>query len=253
MRSRCSPSLALALAVVTVILFGGRVAPDARGDADPASDLLVGTAVYYPYTPPVARSLQATLSRELSQLRRQGLNLKIALIATKVDLGAIPELFGKPQTYADFLDRELAFNGPQPLLVVMPDGFGVAHAGPAAALDGLRVDPRHGANGLARSAALAVLRIAHATGKTVSALALPTSTGKVAGGRPAVVAGVAGAVAFVLVMTALWLRRRGVRRRHADPPPGLSSDSSSDPRRAAEPPGPRRPAAPPGPYTGPHK
>jgi hypothetical protein len=218
---RRPPRLALGLVLMAVVVvFGAGPAPGARADADPPSDLLVGAPVYYPYTPPVAASLQGALARELSALRRRGLNLKVALIATKIDLGAIPELFGKPQTYADFLDRELAFNGPQPLLVVMPDGFGVAHAGPPAGLSGLSVDARHGANGLARSAILAAARIARAAGKPVLLGPIPSPTGAPAGGSSALIPAIAGALVslgLVIGCGLVWRRVRRRRRRHAAP------------------------------------
>ena len=57
----------------------------------------------------------------------------MALIASPTDLGAIPSLFAKPQRYANFLDVEISFfGGKQPLLVVMPNGYGVQGLGPAA-------------------------------------------------------------------------------------------------------------------------
>ncbi len=51
----------------------------------------------------------------------------------------------------------------------MPSGFGVAHAGPAAALKGLRIDASQKSNGLAQAAIQAVQRIAKANGKSTTA------------------------------------------------------------------------------------
>ena len=78
----------------------------------------------------------------------EGLPLKVAIIHSPADLGAIPSIFGKPQGYANFLDREISFNGPVPLLVVMPDGYGVAglHAGVAGAVRRLRLPAGSGKN-----------------------------------------------------------------------------------------------------------
>ena len=79
-----------------------------------------------PTRPPVAAPVQRTLNAETAAAKRAGFPLKVALIASPIDLGVIPDLFGKPQPYADFLDQEISFQGKQPLLVVMAAGYGVA-------------------------------------------------------------------------------------------------------------------------------
>ena len=73
----------------------------ARADGDPASDVLLGENVFYPYAPPVSPALQKTLNAETAAAKAAGFPLKVALIAAPVDLGVIPDLFGKPQQYAD--------------------------------------------------------------------------------------------------------------------------------------------------------
>ena len=40
----------------------------------------------------------------------------------------MPQFFGKPQSYAPFLESEIAFNTKKPLLIVMPQGFGAGRA-----------------------------------------------------------------------------------------------------------------------------
>ena len=47
-------------------------------------------------------------------------------IASKTDLGTVPQFLGRPQPYAGFLQSEIAFNKPKPLVVVMQDGYGTA-------------------------------------------------------------------------------------------------------------------------------
>lgn len=56
--------------------------------------------------------------------------MRVAVIQARRDLGADPELFGRPQLYARFLDAELRsaqYDGA--LIVVMPQGYGVAAGG----------------------------------------------------------------------------------------------------------------------------
>ena len=112
--------------IVCALLVAAMLVPAAAlADGDPASDVLLGQNVFYPYQPPVSKSVAATLNAETAAAKRAGFPLKVALIASPVDLGVIPDLFGKPQKYADFLDQEISFQGKQPLLVVMAAGYGV--------------------------------------------------------------------------------------------------------------------------------
>ena len=54
-----------------------------------------------------------------------GLPIKVAIIGNKTDLGAVPQLWAKPQVYARFLGAELRFVYKDTLLIVMPQGFGI--------------------------------------------------------------------------------------------------------------------------------
>jgi hypothetical protein len=185
----------------------------ALADADPASDVLLGAPAFYPFQPPVSQSLQSQLEQELAQLQKQGLSLKVAIIASPVDLGAIPNLFGQPQTYATFLGREISFQHPQALLVVMPAGFGVYSTGAASALGGLKVDTTGASNGLTQSAILAVQRIAKAADKTVAPGGSASSGSGSGGASPLAIAGiVAGLVVLALAIAAYRLRRTAARR-----------------------------------------
>jgi hypothetical protein len=146
----------------------------------------------------VAQGLQNQLLAELSRLKKRGLNLKVAVIESPVDLGAIPNMFGHPRAYAAFLEREISFNQPQPLLVVMPAGFGLAHAGTADALATLRIDNTRRSNSLTETAILAVKRIAAAAGKAIGADKASSPPG--AGTSPLILF---GAPAFLVVLAAL--------------------------------------------------
>lgn len=121
---------AIAAAVLALTLVS---APRAHADGDPASDVLLGESVFYPYSPAVATALQNKLNAEAAAAAHAHFPIKIALIASPPDLGAIPVLFDKPQQYAKFLEQEISFTGARPqLLVVMPDGYGVQGLNPAA-------------------------------------------------------------------------------------------------------------------------
>ncbi len=52
--------------------------------------MLLGQNVYYPYSPPVPQGVQGTLNAETAAAKKAGLPIKVALIATAVDLGRHP-------------------------------------------------------------------------------------------------------------------------------------------------------------------
>jgi hypothetical protein len=183
-------------------------APAALADADPASDYLLAAPAFYPFQPATSPALRQELEHGLAQLKAKGLNLKVAIIGNPTDLGAVPNLFGKPQAYAKFLSQEISFNQPQPLLVVMPAGFGLAHVGPSGALNGLKIGSAQQSDGLTRSAILAVERLAQANGKPI-AVSSAASGGSGSGGVSPLIT--FGAPALIVVLGALLASR--IRRR----------------------------------------
>lgn len=207
------PARLLCLVVLGLFVLGG--APDLRAvpalaDGDPASDVLLADNVFYPYSPPVPRSLQRTLNAVTAQAKTQGFPIRVALIAAPTDLGVIPDLFGKPQAYAKFLDQEISFTARQRLLVVMATGYGLqGFDGPAqAAARGLAAPVGPTSTDLARAALLAIPRLAAASGHPIRAVAgVPGPAGGASSSRAPLAIGLA--VAALLVAGALaGLRRR---------------------------------------------
>ena len=109
--------------VIAALALAGRAAT-AGADGDPASDVLLEQNVFYPYAPATSPSLQRALDGATAAAASSGVPVKVALIASAVDLGAITQLWRKPQAYGDYLGQEISFSGSQRLLVVMPDGYG---------------------------------------------------------------------------------------------------------------------------------
>jgi hypothetical protein len=191
-----SAGLRRALVVSVLVLVGGTVrAGAAAADADPASDVLLVQNAFLPYQPTTPPALAKALDQALTEIHATGLQLKVAIIGSPIDLGGIPELFGQVTRYARFLETEIAYRSPQPLLVVMPDGLSLRAAGPANALTGLAVDDHQQSGGLARTAVLAVERIAVARGHPIAAPALEPSSG---GGNPGLLLSAAAAVLLVV-------------------------------------------------------
>jgi hypothetical protein len=113
-------------ALVLAVCAGG--AGTARADGDPASDVLVLYNVFVPYEAP-SKTAAAALSKQVQAAYIAGYRVKVAVVATKFDLGAIPSLFGKPTEYAKFLGQELSSFYIGPLLIVMPAGYGIYDGG----------------------------------------------------------------------------------------------------------------------------
>jgi hypothetical protein len=195
----------------------------ALADADPASDVLLGSLAFYPYDPAPSQQLQTQLNRELAQLHQEGLGLKVAIVETPIDLGAIPNMFGKPQTYADFLEQEISFGGPVPLLVVMPAGFGLAHAGSPASLAGLKVDAAQRSDGLTESAILAARRIAQTAGKSAPTGA--TTSPSDSGTSPVIKYALPAILVLLAAFIAARVQRRGARTQQRRRAPARGSSA----------------------------
>jgi hypothetical protein len=213
------------LSVVAAILLAATLFPAAAlADGDPASDVLLGENVFYPFAPTVSSRLQAELNAETAAASRAHFPIKVALIASPADLGAIPSLFGKPQEYANFLDREISSsNNSQPLLVVMRTGYGAQGLDPAAAIAVVRLAAPAGpsTDDLARAAVLAIPKLAAAAGHPIGAVRAGSTAG---GGGPSrllslvllAVAAVAASAAIIEVRR--W--RAGIARRRRARTPG---------------------------------
>lgn len=204
--------VAVALLVTLTASLAAPLTPvTARADGDPASDVLLGQNVFYPYNPPVSSSVQTTLNDETTAAGKAHFPIKVALIGSPTDLGIIPELFGKPQKYANFLDQEISFQGPQPLLVVMATGYGVQGMGPSAASTAaVLAKPVTGQpNDLARAAITAVAKLASATGHPLAGVPGASSAGGSDGSTTLIV------VLLVVAALATAAALIAVRRRQA--------------------------------------
>jgi hypothetical protein len=187
-------------------------ATTARADGDPASDILLGQEVFVTYTVPVPRAKARELEALVASASAGGLRVKVALIATRGDLGSVPSLYGKAKQYAKFLGGELYNIYPGRLLVVMPDGYGFVRGGAVVPRDQRALDelPRPGGGGpaLVAGAERAIRRLAALHGTRIAAV--PAKSGGGARWRDRLELGgiVLSALAIVAIF-ALPRRRRG--------------------------------------------
>ncbi len=161
----------------------GSLPSAAHANGDPASDVLLTDTVFLGYTPP-SKAVEQKLRATLDSATSKGQPVRVALIATRQDLGAVPDFFGKPVEYAKYLADELAAysklqhpNQPNakaqrdPLIIVMPSGVGTNNVPDAVASDLRKVDFGGSASSdeLASAGCWGVQELAKANGTPIAA------------------------------------------------------------------------------------
>jgi hypothetical protein len=152
-------------------------APAALADGDPASDVLVQSALFNPIGSGVSLASQVRLEALLRAGKRAGFPIRVALIAAANDLGTATALWRDPKNYARYLWIELSQLYGGQVLVVMPNGFGLygTRSGSGAVTSG-ELSVRAAAPGageqLATAALSAVPLLARAAGHPIPAAAL---------------------------------------------------------------------------------
>ena len=222
-RSRARLLAQVVASTVILALAAGSLATAARADGDPASDVLATQPLFLPQDAGIPLAQQNQLTTLLGAGANNGYQLRVAIIASSTDLGSVTELWHQPQTYARFLGQELSLVYRGPLLVIMPNGFGLESLNPAAsanpsALAGVKI-PAGGA-GLGAVALTAIQRLADASGHSVEIPAAATAT-TVAGSSNAIPV-IAFAVGLALIVLA-W----GASLRARPPHPGRRKASST--------------------------
>jgi hypothetical protein len=200
------------LAVVAALAPAVVMPAPALADGDPASDVLLLQDVFLPYAPGVPAPLGKSITELLKTTRKAGFPLKVAIIASQQDLGAVPQFFGRPAAYAPFLEREIAFNSKKPLLIVMAAGYGGAAlpGGAQAALQTLDPPRSGGGDDLGRATIDAIVKLSAGAGHPVPAPKLPAAGGGGGGGgtSPLVVFGVPVALLAIGGLLAALRRRQ---------------------------------------------
>jgi hypothetical protein len=169
---------AKALLVVGALLL--IAVPSARADGDPASDYLLGQTSFIPPDAAVPSGYAHQLSTTLTEAKSSGFTIRVALIASRYDMGSVGVLFRQPERYARFLGQELYFVYSGRLLVVMPNGLGVSHGGKAVPSE-QRIAaqlPAPGTTGvaLAATATKAVVQLAAGAGVVIAVPPLAGTT-----------------------------------------------------------------------------
>jgi hypothetical protein len=199
--------VAVAIGLSAVAALGASV--PARADGDPASDVLISQQLFLPADANLSPTLAAQLATAVQQANTGGYSIRVAVIASRVDLGSVTALWRKPMQYARFLGEELVGLYEGRLLIAMPNGLGFfdAQGAPAAeARVARQVRVASGPDALGRAAIAALARLDPA------AAVRARPAGGASGASPVVWIGAVGGAAVAAAGGALVLRRRSARR-----------------------------------------
>ena len=157
-------------AFALVLAIAAALAWPAAGVAngDPASDTLLVRDIFFSYEG-ISTGAENAATDAVNAAKKRGYTIRMAVIASKTDLGLLFGLWRKPQEYATFLWKELSLPGVKfgytgRLLVVMPNGFGYYDKGGRGVravlkkISGIKIGS--GPDGLAIAGANAVRRLA---------------------------------------------------------------------------------------------
>jgi hypothetical protein len=160
--------------------------------------------------------------------KQRGYTIRVAVVGSRQDLGAVPDLFGRPSTYARFLGSELVGRYRGRLLVVMPQGYGFSVKGkadPSGAkpLVGLAPPAGPSSDDLVAAAAATVRALAQGSGVQVPVIPLKTDSASGDSGSSSVqrwllFGGIGAIVVAVAVLSLLfWPTRGGAGEDEPDP------------------------------------
>ena len=185
-------------AILVAVLIVVVMAPAAAlADGDPASDVLVTQNAFVSQDASTGTGELVQIRAVLGAAARAGYPIRLALIGSESDLGSVTALWQRPQSYATFLGQELSLSARAPVLVAMPDGFGLSDSGAHDAAVNrervalARVRPAGSAAALTPAAIRAVQALASAAGHPIPSTALSPSA-------PAAVAGSSDVIAWLV-------------------------------------------------------
>lgn len=205
----------LAAALVVAAVAAVAVPTSARADGDPASDVLYTQKVFIPFDTKSSKGAQTALTTAITNATRVGYPIRVAVIETVPDLGAITSLWGKPKEYANFLDLELVCCYKGPLLIVMPSGIGFAHykKGTSKEYRTLASMPiEQGDDGVVLTATKAVVALSRQAGHPIAMPAVPRTESSSQLGQRLLAGGVVLALVLLLVGGFAFVRWRARAR-----------------------------------------
>jgi hypothetical protein len=173
---------------------------------------LLAQKVFLPFDAKIPTAKAQQLTQLVDNANRAGFPIRVAVIATRVDLGSVTSLWAQPHKYAEFLGSEITFVYRGRLLVVMGNGYGYSKNGKTLPPGPLAKLPPPGPQpaALVSGATTAVQRLAAANGVRL-ALPHPKSKDSTTRDRIIIIAAALTAVALIGAATAARRVRRSQR------------------------------------------
>jgi hypothetical protein len=174
------PPLTRLAAAAALIALAAAATASAHGDA--ATHYLETESLYPGFADRPSLQAELDLLGHLQAAGRRGYPVKVALVAGADDVAETPELLRRPQRHADVVASEVRLQAP--VVIVSPYGLGVAGPKLHGDFDGVDVPQQANGDQLARTAIVAVRRLAAAAGRPLPAR-VPPATGLRASPAPA--------------------------------------------------------------------
>ncbi len=76
--------------LAALVAAGGLAVPLARANGDPASDYLLSQSTFIPFDAKLSQEETEQLNGVVAEAKKQGFTIRVALIASELDLGAVP-------------------------------------------------------------------------------------------------------------------------------------------------------------------
>jgi len=214
---QCSAASRIAAIAILALSIAAWSAGPAAADGDPASDVLATQSLFLPWDAGLSATQQSHLSALLDAAARSGVKVRLAIVTSPTDLGSVSVLWREPHRYAAYLGEELSLLYRGPLLVLMPDGFGMYDAGRTltaaeSAIAGSGPPPP-GASGLLAASVSAVRRLAGAAGRSLGSPLATTRPPAGTASSPIKWLIVAAGAALIIAAWAASLRARPLRLR----------------------------------------
>ena len=147
----------------------------------------------------------------VDEANRVGFTIRVAIVWSRYDLGAVPELWHMPRRFARYVGADIRAAYKSRLLIVFPDGFGFNWAGHSPAAEDVVLAKIHMARspaGLVRSTRTAVKLLAAASGVELGAPAGSKQDSRSRDRLVIALAALGAAALAVLLRLALRRRRR---------------------------------------------
>ena len=219
-------------ALLTIALAASLAPAGAMAHGDPSSHYLETDQLYPGFANRPSQQVELQLAGLLEAARQAGYPIKVGIVGSQDDLTEDPGMYETPQRYAEDVGEALGTrNVKAPVLIVTPNGFGIAgvqevggrlravrRSDAGALLGGVRTSPGATGDELARTAMTAIRRIAAAGGHPLPRHVPPAkvlaSSYRSDGSGPGMLLPVA---IFAAIFLGAWLwfevRNRGARRR----------------------------------------